>query len=193
MISVQIDKIIPLAEAKEDFETIISDVSEEGNQNNLYILTRDGKPAVAIVNINYLSELTGDDIAADANFKDDDVVNRGDNKEGTMTGKEFAKSGVAKTPPEASAPASAETGPAVAKADPPADANPTDNKGSNGFREFISSAPQEPSTPVNPPSAAPQAAAPGVSNQPPVVPAAPNVPSAPPAAANDGEPKELEI
>src|SRR5688500_9946255 len=69
MLSVQIDRIIPIDEAKEDFEKIIATLSEESAGDNLFILTRDGKPAVAVVNIRYLSDITGDDIEANEDFK----------------------------------------------------------------------------------------------------------------------------
>lgn len=54
MIEVPIDKIIPIEEALGDIEKIINSA---GEKDNLYVLTKNGKPYAAIVNIDYLEHL----------------------------------------------------------------------------------------------------------------------------------------
>lgn len=54
MIQVPIDKIIPLEEASTDLKTLVEITRKE---KTLYILTRNGKPCAAIIDIDYLEHL----------------------------------------------------------------------------------------------------------------------------------------
>lgn len=57
MLSVDIEKIIPVTEARDMFNKIIDEV--EGS-DALYVLTKNGKPAAVVVGINHLEKLTGE-------------------------------------------------------------------------------------------------------------------------------------
>lgn len=57
MLSVDIEKIIPVTEARDMFNKIIDEV--EGS-DDLYVLTKNGKPAAVVVGINHLEKLTGE-------------------------------------------------------------------------------------------------------------------------------------
>lgn len=56
MLEVDIDKILPLTEARDNFNKIIDDV--EGT-DHMYVLTKNGKPSAVIVGVNHLEKLTG--------------------------------------------------------------------------------------------------------------------------------------
>lgn len=55
---VSLDNIIPLTEARDHFSQIVSEVQKD----KLYVLTKGGKPAVAIIDVKYLEQLTGGEI-----------------------------------------------------------------------------------------------------------------------------------
>lgn len=55
MINVPIDRIVPLTDARDNFSRIVADI--ENQKDGMYVLTKGGKPAIALININYLSEL----------------------------------------------------------------------------------------------------------------------------------------
>lgn len=55
MLEVEINKILPLTEARDNFSKIVGEV--EGGE--LYVLTKNGKPAVAIINVAKLEKMTG--------------------------------------------------------------------------------------------------------------------------------------
>lgn len=57
MISVPIDRIVPLTDARDNFSRLVSDV--EADTEGLYLLTKGGKPSIALVNIDYLEKLMG--------------------------------------------------------------------------------------------------------------------------------------
>lgn len=57
MLSVDIEKIIPVTEARDMFNKIIDEV--EGS-DDLYVLTKNGKPSAVVVGINHLEKLTGE-------------------------------------------------------------------------------------------------------------------------------------
>lgn len=59
MLSVELDKIIPLTEARDSLSKIIAEVE---NNEEMYVLTKGGKPSVAIVSIPYLETLTGEKV-----------------------------------------------------------------------------------------------------------------------------------
>lgn len=54
MIEVPIDKIVPLDEALGDINKLIESAR---NEKTLYVLTKDGKPYAAIIDIDYLEHL----------------------------------------------------------------------------------------------------------------------------------------
>lgn len=56
MLEVNIEKIVPVTEARDMFNKIIDDV--EGT-DELYVLTKNGKPASVVVGVNHLEKLTG--------------------------------------------------------------------------------------------------------------------------------------
>ncbi len=56
MLSVDIEKIIPVTEARDMFNKIVDEV--EGTEE-MYVLTKNGKPAAVIVGVNHLEKLTG--------------------------------------------------------------------------------------------------------------------------------------
>lgn len=53
---VDIDKILPLTEARDNFNKIIDDV---GGTDHMYVLTKNGKPSAVVVGVNHLEKLTG--------------------------------------------------------------------------------------------------------------------------------------
>lgn len=55
MISVPIDRIVPLTDARDNFSRLVADV--ETITDGLYVLTKGGKPAIALINIKYLEEI----------------------------------------------------------------------------------------------------------------------------------------
>lgn len=57
MLQVNIEKIIPVTEARDMFNRIIDEV--EGT-DDLYVLTKNGKPAAIVVGVNHLEKLTGE-------------------------------------------------------------------------------------------------------------------------------------
>lgn len=57
MLSVDIEKIIPVTSARDMFNKIVDDV--EGS-DELYVLTKNGKPAAVVVGVNHLEKLTGE-------------------------------------------------------------------------------------------------------------------------------------
>ncbi|MFA5158301.1 MAG: type II toxin-antitoxin system prevent-host-death family antitoxin [Patescibacteria group bacterium] len=56
MLEVDIDKILPVTEARDNFNKIIDEV--EGT-DHMYVLTKNGKPSAVIVGVNHLEKLTG--------------------------------------------------------------------------------------------------------------------------------------
>lgn len=54
---VDIEKIIPVTEARDSFNKIVDEV--EGS-DHLYVLTKNGKPAAVVVGVNHLEKLTGE-------------------------------------------------------------------------------------------------------------------------------------
>jgi prevent-host-death family protein len=54
---VDIEKIIPVTEARDSFNRIVDEV--EGS-DELYVLTKNGKPAAVVVGVNHLEKLTGE-------------------------------------------------------------------------------------------------------------------------------------
>lgn len=57
-LKVSLDNIIPLTEARDHFSQIVSEVQKD----KLYVLTKGGKPAVAIIDVKYLEHITGGEI-----------------------------------------------------------------------------------------------------------------------------------
>jgi len=56
MLDVDIEKILPITEVKQNLEKIVTDV--EGN-DDLFVITQNGKPAAVIVGVKHLEVLTG--------------------------------------------------------------------------------------------------------------------------------------
>jgi len=56
VLEVDIDKILPVTEARDNFNKIIDEV--EGTEA-MYVLTKNGKPSAVIVGVNHLEKLTG--------------------------------------------------------------------------------------------------------------------------------------
>ena len=61
-LKVSLDNIIPLTEARDHFSQIVSEVQKD----KLYVLTKGGKPAVAIIDVKYLERITGGEITGKA-------------------------------------------------------------------------------------------------------------------------------
>lgn len=59
MIHADLDKILPEEDALEQITTIFNEVEK---LRELYIITKNGRPAVAVINIDYLEELTGQEV-----------------------------------------------------------------------------------------------------------------------------------
>lgn len=79
MLQVNVDKILPVTEARDKFNQLVDGV--EGT-DDLYVLTKNGKPAAVVVGVNHLEKLTGEQniqsIAAGATvsqFSDDSDQN----------------------------------------------------------------------------------------------------------------------
>jgi prevent-host-death family protein len=56
MLQVDIEKIIPVTEARDSFNKIVDEV--EGT-DEMYVLTKNGKPSAVVVGVNHLEKLTG--------------------------------------------------------------------------------------------------------------------------------------
>ena len=57
-LKVSLENIIPLTEARDHFSQIVAEVQKD----KLYVLTKGGKPAVAIIDVKYLEYITGGEI-----------------------------------------------------------------------------------------------------------------------------------
>ncbi len=57
MLQVNVDKILPVTEARDKFNQIVDGV--EGT-DDLYVLTKNGKPSAVVVGVNHLEKLTGE-------------------------------------------------------------------------------------------------------------------------------------
>jgi len=57
-LKVSLENIIPLTEARDHFSQIVAEVQRD----KLYVLTKGGKPAVAIIDVKYLETITGGSI-----------------------------------------------------------------------------------------------------------------------------------
>lgn len=57
MLQVDIEKIMPVTEARDKFNQLIDDVEDS---DNLYVLTKNGKPCAVMVGVNHLEKLTGE-------------------------------------------------------------------------------------------------------------------------------------
>jgi len=56
VLEVEIDNILPVTEARDSFNKIVDEV--EGT-DQMYVLTKNGKPAAVVVGVNHLEKLTG--------------------------------------------------------------------------------------------------------------------------------------
>ncbi len=57
MLNVPIDRIVPLTDARDNFSRIVADIEQQ--TDGMYVLTKGGKPAIALVNIEFLNKLMG--------------------------------------------------------------------------------------------------------------------------------------
>lgn len=57
-LKVSLENIIPLTEARDHFSQIVAEVQKD----KLYVLTKGGKPAVAIIDVKYLEAITGGEV-----------------------------------------------------------------------------------------------------------------------------------
>ncbi len=57
-LKVSLENIIPLTEARDHFSQIVTEVQKD----KLYVLTKGGKPAVAIIDVKYLEHITGGEV-----------------------------------------------------------------------------------------------------------------------------------
>lgn len=57
-LKVSLENIIPLTEARDHFSQIVNEVQKD----KLYVLTKGGKPAVAIIDVKYLEHITGGEL-----------------------------------------------------------------------------------------------------------------------------------
>jgi len=60
-LKVSLENIIPLTEARDHFSQIVTEVQ----QDKLYVLTKGGKPAVAIIDVKYLEAISGGSVKTD--------------------------------------------------------------------------------------------------------------------------------
>lgn len=60
MLQVDIEKIVPVTEARDMFNKIVDEV--EGS-DEMYVMTKNGKPSAVIVGVNHLEKLTGEQSA----------------------------------------------------------------------------------------------------------------------------------
>lgn len=56
MLEVDIDKILPVTEARDSLNRIVDQV---GGTDHIFVLTKNGKPSAVIVGVNHLGKLTG--------------------------------------------------------------------------------------------------------------------------------------
>jgi len=57
MLEVQIENIVPVTEARDKFNQIIDQVE---NSDDLFVLTKNGKPSAIVVGVHHLEKLTGE-------------------------------------------------------------------------------------------------------------------------------------
>jgi len=57
VIKVAIDRVLPLSEIQDKLESIVGDLSHSTDLSDLYVVTKDGKPAAALVNLATLNQL----------------------------------------------------------------------------------------------------------------------------------------
>ena len=56
MLKVDVDKIIPVTDARDNFNKIIDEVD---SSDDMYVLTKNGTPVAVVVGVNHLEKLTG--------------------------------------------------------------------------------------------------------------------------------------
>lgn len=56
MLEVEIDKILPVTEARDNFNKLVDEVE---SSDSLYVLTKNGKPCAVLVGVHHLEKLTG--------------------------------------------------------------------------------------------------------------------------------------
>jgi len=77
MLKVDIDKIIPLTDARNDLNRIADEVN---GSDSLYVLTKNGTPIAVVVGVNHLEKLTGlggkDDLKEDVDSKGESTTDK---------------------------------------------------------------------------------------------------------------------
>jgi prevent-host-death family protein len=56
MLEVKIDKILPVTEARDNFNKLVDEVE---SSDEMYVLTKNGKPCGVLVGVHHLEKLTG--------------------------------------------------------------------------------------------------------------------------------------
>jgi prevent-host-death family protein len=98
MLKVDIDKIIPLTDARNDLNRIADEVN---GSNTLYVLTKNGTPIAVVVGVNHLEKLTGlggkDDLEEDVSSKGESTTEKTNEPEKPAFPTPFNKDDVDKT------------------------------------------------------------------------------------------------
>ncbi|MEX2012549.1 MAG: type II toxin-antitoxin system Phd/YefM family antitoxin [Patescibacteria group bacterium] len=55
-----IDRIVPLTDARDNFSRLVNDIEKQSD--GMYVLTKGGKPAIALINIEFLNKLMNGDV-----------------------------------------------------------------------------------------------------------------------------------
>ena len=139
-LKVSLENIIPLTEARDHFSQIVAEVQKD----KLYVLTKGGKPAVAIVDVKYLEHITGGEVKK-VNIVDE--IKKAPQKVGLapMIEHETTPASTPPPPPEPSTPATTvftSSKPPMPEPPPPAyNASPSNT---GGFKPAGFAAPQPP-------------------------------------------------
>lgn len=73
MLEVKIEKIVPITDARDSFNRIIDEVDAT---DEMYVITKNGKPAAIVVGVHHLEKLTGINAAKAKEMKDEANVVR---------------------------------------------------------------------------------------------------------------------
>lgn len=105
---VSLENIIPLTEARDHFSQIVNEVQKD----KLYVLTKGGKPAVAIIDVKYLETISGGEI------REDNIENEIQKDPGKVGRPEMIKHEVNMPKPLATPPQDSLTPPPAPKPEP---------------------------------------------------------------------------
>jgi len=138
-LKVSLENIIPLTEARDHFSQIVAEVQKD----KLYVLTKGGKPAVAIIDVKYLETMTGGEIKEEHIEQE---IEKAPEKVGLPPMVEHSQPKPAPIPPEPEMPPK----PPAAKI-----AMDNQNKPNEPAKPSIPPPPPPPPKPVEPPKAEP--------------------------------------